>query len=1079
MDFRETRACKIISAVVLFFFCWSFAGLRDVAYAASRPGMLRTPQVMKRAVPAMGQMMETAAAMQATSPAKRLEDRLKALRALLADEGVSMPDGLRNMGQLRRELAVIDREMRAEMRATEADLRARGLSDTVMQRHAKFVEHYESNWAELTRNLNAVATSNNAGAYRSNAGKALGHLNRVRPPKRHVPLDPNNLPHRAVKEQPAQVEDFTPPKLIKFTPISQGLYADPIQIASAGDITGLLTSTVIDATVPPTSADLAETVEIQFTTAIANKAADLGHNPVAIYNWVRNNIEFEPYYGSLKGARQTLMERAGNDYDQASLLIALLRASGVHARYARGTITMPIEQAMNWVGGAKSPEIAGSIFSTNSVPATLLREGATIKRLRLEHVWVEAWVDMIPSMGAVHRQGDTWTPIDPSYKRLYVQEGRNIAAELPFDEEAYLSHVTEMPPLAEYLTQLDEYYTAVYNGFFFDALHAIAIMPEEHGIFAGTLPYEADYRSAARFSSVPAAMRHTIGLGLVDATGELVSVTKPLAEIAGRMVTLGYRPATEADRALMESYGGLLNTPAYLMGVVPEIRVDDAAVLEGGAMTLGSELKLRTDLDGPAANWGRAVHTKDVTYGLHFAIGIAALDYPGQEMHEQSVRLLDMSGSVLDSMNALDGQQGDVLQNMVMEYFGEFMIFNRAIQSITGVHDTKIPSIATISTSITYDRAFGVAVSPPDMRGYTTDAYHIMSAPLSYTGDADAQRIYLEHSGLASSYLEHRTAEKLLPVESVSAVKLIQIASEQGVPMLTLNSSNADVLLPTLQISESDRTLIADSINAGQEVTVPAEEITYYGFTGLGMIVRDPQSGAGAYLISEGYHGGAVVACKNPETGKTDIGKACHGVAGSYMRGAIALVVAGPPNDDFRDRISAFFFSYDVDATLAAIMFTGHFAVHLLEGVSKGTTLGHIADPDLVVFYYSGHGTPMALKVASAATAKESNIDFTEIKDIRENVDSILKLVFLNGCQTSWNAEGSTTNAFMDVLSPDALVGFDCKIYWNEAALAGLNFWMVLKQGVSIQEAVGMVNAKLTMACPLTVITGNEPVYLW
>jgi hypothetical protein len=112
--------------------------------------------------------------------------------------------------------------------ATGAALRARGLSDTVMQRHAKFVDHYESNWAELTRNLNTVASSNNANAYRANAGKALGHLNRVRPPKRHVPLDPNNLPHRAVKEQPADVEDYTP-RRIQFTPISQGLYADPVR----------------------------------------------------------------------------------------------------------------------------------------------------------------------------------------------------------------------------------------------------------------------------------------------------------------------------------------------------------------------------------------------------------------------------------------------------------------------------------------------------------------------------------------------------------------------------------------------------------------------------------------------------------------------------------------------------------------------------------------------------------------------------------------------------------------------------------------------------------------------------------
>jgi transglutaminase-like putative cysteine protease len=39
----------------------------------------------------------------------------------------------------------------------------------------------------------------------------------------------------------------------------------------------------------------------------------------------------------------TLDQMAGNDIDQASLLISLLRYKGIPARYVRGTIEIPVE----------------------------------------------------------------------------------------------------------------------------------------------------------------------------------------------------------------------------------------------------------------------------------------------------------------------------------------------------------------------------------------------------------------------------------------------------------------------------------------------------------------------------------------------------------------------------------------------------------------------------------------------------------------------------------------------------------------------------------------------------------------
>ena len=108
----------------------------------------------------------------------------------------------------------------------------------------------------------------------------------------------------------------------------------------------------------PNAADLAATEDIILTPAITALAASLNNNPVKIYNWVSNNIEFLPTYGSIQGADMTLQTKRGNSFDTASLLIGLLRAANIPARYVYGTIQIPADKAMNWVGGVTKPEAA-------------------------------------------------------------------------------------------------------------------------------------------------------------------------------------------------------------------------------------------------------------------------------------------------------------------------------------------------------------------------------------------------------------------------------------------------------------------------------------------------------------------------------------------------------------------------------------------------------------------------------------------------------------------------------------------------------------------------------------------------
>ena len=135
---------------------------------------------------------------------------------------------------------------------------------------------------------------------------------------------------------------------------------------------------------------MAETDETRLNLEIKELAESLD-SVVDMYEYVRNNIDFEPYYGSRKGASGALAQKSGNDYDQASLLIAMLRYKNIPARYVRGLAEIDIDKAMEWAQ-AETPEAAAKILAAAGIPVTTIVSGGKIIAVCMEHVWVEAYV---------------------------------------------------------------------------------------------------------------------------------------------------------------------------------------------------------------------------------------------------------------------------------------------------------------------------------------------------------------------------------------------------------------------------------------------------------------------------------------------------------------------------------------------------------------------------------------------------------------------------------------------------------------------------------------------------------------
>jgi transglutaminase-like putative cysteine protease len=177
----------------------------------------------------------------------------------------------------------------------------------------------------------------------------------------------------------------------------------------------------------PTPADLASTDDANITQEVQALADQLQRDPVQIFSYVKNQVAFDPYYGSRKGSLVTLWERSGNDIDIASLLIALLRASGVPARYVQGTVSIDSTTLKNWVGNAADLASAQAILKSGGIPTDTSHDGTPL----IQHVWVEVY----------NAKSSSWVGLDASFKQFRYAQPVDISRAAGFDAAGYVNQM--------------------------------------------------------------------------------------------------------------------------------------------------------------------------------------------------------------------------------------------------------------------------------------------------------------------------------------------------------------------------------------------------------------------------------------------------------------------------------------------------------------------------------------------------------------------------------------------------------------------------------------------------------------
>jgi len=175
---------------------------------------------------------------------------------------------------------------------------------------------------------------------------------------------------------------------------------------------------------------------------IIELARALNNSPDAIYDFVRNNIDTSFMYGLHKGAMGVLADRSGTPFDQAHLMVELLRQGGHSPVYKAGTITLTAAQFTAWTG-ISNGVAACQLLSSGGIPATVngftntacSGVGSSLSNVTMSHIWVEVWISGSTCPSGVCQ-------FDPSYKPYTVKAGRNLTSDAGLTSGQALTQAT-------------------------------------------------------------------------------------------------------------------------------------------------------------------------------------------------------------------------------------------------------------------------------------------------------------------------------------------------------------------------------------------------------------------------------------------------------------------------------------------------------------------------------------------------------------------------------------------------------------------------------------------------------------
>lgn len=576
-----------------------------------------------------------------------------------------------------------------------------------------------------------------------------------------------------------------------------------------------------------------------------------------------------------------------------------------------GTVKLPINDVMNWVGGVEFVESAQNLLGQGGIPNTLIAVNGESRFFSIEHTWVEFYGDIEMS------GSDRWNALDPSFKQYEFVGAVDLQTAVPFNTNSIVEIINtsaELDPQAgsiknidqtaieteveNYLQVVEDYVDSqMPNATIEEIIGGKSIIERKSG--TGDLTAFEAIIAQVSFSEIPENLRHKFRFEL---NGHL-TLEMATAEIAGKSMSLSFNPASEADQAILNSFfdsdASNLNEvtksfPVNSFSVTAEYRVNNEVVENGVPVGFGTVLNSSKGFWTPRFGW--EMTDSPLIAGEYQAVGVdlhgtSASDFIGLKENLEQLQN-NLNAQNLEGLNMHD-VTGNITQSVLKAYFHTTDIQAALIAQVNGISYFREPSFGTFSTGLSIEYFFGQPKSA-EYKGVVMDIDRLKYSSESKINCWDSWTDFNKLSGVVTSAFEHIVPEQLFSVndhtpEGISAVKALRIAMNEGQKIYTFDANNI-ALLDELDISNETKTEITNAVSASQLAMVHEKTINAFGWSGEGFILMDPDSGAGAYKISGGMNGGILDTAQASYAGVVSSGGGFDKIGNFLLSAMTALI---------------------------------------------------------------------------------------------------------------------------------------------------------------------------------------------
>ncbi len=556
---------------------------------------------------------------------------------------------------------------------------------------------------------------------------------------------------------------------------------------------------------------------------ITSLARSLKHDVDLIYQFVHDHIEYTPIFGEMKGAYGTLADKCGNDFDQAALMVNLLRASGHDAGYIYGRIRLSPDQVRTWLAMDPDSGALGYLLGSAAIPGTpYVYPDGTLAYLILNHVWVRVNMD------------GTQFVFDPSFKKHAIKEGMDIASISGYDRTSFVSQAMA---------------GASYGDYHIQRLNRAALA-------SSLTSYSMNLVQHIR-TAMPAAT-------LMDVTGGKEIIPCP-ADAVTRQTSLAYQESVEAEwevipdeyrTSLTVRHAGINHkfftdeiyarrlTIFYNTSTQPELKLNGDTVATGYTVSPGSSQNITLSVDHPYAAYGGSycddTQTFNITAGGSYVIvnGWAETTRGMVKLHRRLLKEAVSAGNDEKSEPVL----GESLAVLASTWLAECSTSDQLLERIGKVF-------------IIHHHMLGVC-------GQNESPYIDMPmclvSTVSKDGDeARSNAAFFASSGHHSAF-EWGVIDQLQPYSAVSTVKLLDMANTEQDKIFYADSTNFSAISPQLKnYSSFELSNVQMYLNAGYRVVLPENgDLGEGDWQGIGFLTVSPDERQIGHIINGGLHGG-------------------------------------------------------------------------------------------------------------------------------------------------------------------------------------------------------------------------------